>query len=51
MTRRYIEMIDKIDGGVFAVFSYGEDGFGQIHVGLLKELLDAADHDYEEVSA
>lgn len=45
-SKRFIELIDP-DGGVGAVISVGVDGFAQIHVSLLREILDAGNYEYE----
>lgn len=47
MTKRFFELLEA-DGGVGAVISVGVDGFAQIHVSLLVELLEAANYNYEE---
>lgn len=49
MAKRFFELIDP-DGGVGAVISIGADGFAQIHVSLLKEILDAGNYEYEETA-
>lgn len=43
---RQIEMSEN--DGVFAIVTIGTSGFGQIHVSLLKEILERAHIDFEE---